>query len=63
MSGQTLVGCPIKDSAAWRPTIGNYDMASIGLGGFVSSRGWVELVNPASKRLSRVRKNRFFFFF
>jgi hypothetical protein len=34
------------------PPLGNYDMASIGLGGFVSSRGWVELANPASTRLS-----------
>ena len=34
------------------PPLGNYDMASVGLGGFVSSRGWVELSNPASTRLS-----------
>ena len=34
------------------PPLGNYDMASVGLGGFVSSRGWVELANPASTRLS-----------
>jgi hypothetical protein len=27
-------------------------MAAVGLGGFVSSRGWVELANPASTRLS-----------
>ncbi len=34
------------------PPLGNYDMACVGLGGFVSSRGWVELANPASTRLS-----------
>ncbi len=34
------------------PPLGNYDMAAVGLGGFVSSRGWVELANPASTRLS-----------
>jgi hypothetical protein len=27
-------------------------MAAVGLGGFVSSHGWVELANPASTRLS-----------
>lgn len=34
------------------PPIGNYDMAAVGLGGFVSARGWVELANPSSTRLS-----------
>ncbi len=34
------------------PPLGNYDMAAVGLGSFVSSRGWVELANPASMRLS-----------
>jgi hypothetical protein len=34
------------------PPLGNYDMAAVGLGGFVSPRGWVELANPASTRLS-----------
>jgi hypothetical protein len=34
------------------PPLGNYDMAGVGLGGFVSSRGWVELANPASTKLS-----------
>ena len=34
------------------PPLGNYDMASVGLGGFVSPRGWVELANPASTKLS-----------
>jgi hypothetical protein len=27
-------------------------MAAVGLGGFVSPRGWVELANPASTKLS-----------
>ncbi len=34
------------------PPLGNYDMAGVGLGGFVTSRGWVELANPASTKLS-----------
>ncbi len=34
------------------PPIGNYDMNAVGLGGFVSSRGWVELANPSSTKLS-----------
>jgi hypothetical protein len=32
--------------------VGTYDMASIGLGGFVSKRGWVELHNVASDSIS-----------
>jgi hypothetical protein len=32
--------------------VGNYDMASIGLGGFVSKRGWVELHNVGSDSIS-----------
>lgn len=32
--------------------IGTYDMASIGLGGFVSKRGWVELHDVGSESLS-----------
>lgn len=34
------------------PPIGSYDMGSVGLAGFVSSKGWVELHNPASTKLS-----------
>jgi hypothetical protein len=34
------------------PPLGNYDMACVGLGGFMSSRGWVELANRASTRIS-----------
>jgi hypothetical protein len=34
------------------PLLGNYDMAAVGLAGFVSPRGWVELTNPTSTRLS-----------
>jgi hypothetical protein len=34
------------------PPIGSYDMAAIGLAGYVSSRGWVELSNPSSTKLS-----------
>jgi hypothetical protein len=32
--------------------LGNYDMSSIGLGGFVTAKGWVELANPASAKMS-----------
>jgi hypothetical protein len=34
------------------PPVGNYDMGSVGLAGYVSARGWVELHNPASTKLS-----------
>jgi hypothetical protein len=32
--------------------LGNYDMAYIGLGGMTTSKGWVELANPGSAKLS-----------
>ena len=32
--------------------VANYDMSAIGLGGFVTSRGWVELANPGSSKLA-----------
>ena len=32
--------------------LGNFDMSSIGLGGFVTAKGWVELANPASSKMS-----------
>jgi hypothetical protein len=34
------------------PPLGNYDMAAVGLGGFVTAKGWVELANPSSTKLS-----------
>ena len=34
------------------PPIGNYDMGAVGMGGHVSARGWAELHNPQSTRLS-----------
>jgi hypothetical protein len=34
------------------PPIGSYDMGAIGLAGYVSSRGWVEISNPASTKIS-----------
>ena len=37
---------------AGAPPLGNYDMAAVGLGGFVSARGWVELANPSSTKIS-----------
>ena len=33
------------------PPIGSYDMASVGLAGYVTSRGWVELHNPSSTKM------------
>jgi len=32
--------------------IGSYDMAAVGMGGFVTSKGWMELHNPGSSRMS-----------
>lgn len=34
------------------PPVGNYDMAAVGLTGVVTAKGWAELHNPASSRLS-----------
>jgi hypothetical protein len=34
------------------PPIGNYDMGALGLAGYVSARGWAEIHNPASTKLS-----------
>jgi hypothetical protein len=34
------------------PPIGCYDMGAIGLAGYVSSKGWTELSNPASTKIS-----------
>ena len=34
------------------PPIGNYDMASMGLAGVVTSKGWGEIHNPASTKIS-----------
>jgi len=32
--------------------VASYDMAAVGLGGFVTSRGWIEIHNPGSARIS-----------
>jgi hypothetical protein len=32
--------------------LGNFDMSCVGLGGFVTAKGWVELANPSSARMS-----------
>jgi hypothetical protein len=32
--------------------VANYDLASVGMGGFVTSKGWVELANPGSTKMS-----------
>ena len=34
------------------PPVGNYDLSAVGLGGCVTSKGWLELHNPSSTRLS-----------
>jgi hypothetical protein len=34
------------------PPVGSYDMGSIGLAGYVSSKGWIEASNPASTKIS-----------
>jgi hypothetical protein len=34
------------------PPVGNYDMGSVGLAGYISAKGWVEIANPASTKLS-----------
>jgi hypothetical protein len=34
------------------PPLGNYDLAAVGLGGCVTSKGWLELHNPSSSKLS-----------
>jgi hypothetical protein len=38
--------------SAHAPPVGNYDMGSVGLAGYISARGWSELHNPASTKLS-----------
>jgi len=32
--------------------VGSYDMGAVGMGGFVTSKGWVELHNPSSTKIS-----------
>ena len=39
------------DSQGHSP-VANYDLSSVGLGGFVTSRGWLELANPGSTKIS-----------
>jgi hypothetical protein len=34
------------------PPVGNYDLSAVGLGGCVTSKGWLELHNPSSSKLS-----------
>jgi hypothetical protein len=41
-----------KLGLSFPPPVGNYDMGSIGLAGYVSAKGWTELANPASTKLS-----------
>jgi hypothetical protein len=39
-------------SLSGHPPVGNYDMSAVGLAGFVTSKGWVELHNPSSSKLA-----------
>jgi len=32
--------------------VANYDLTSVGMGGFVTSKGWIELANPASTKMA-----------
>jgi len=34
------------------PPLSNYDHTTVGLGGFVTSKGWIELGNPVSVKIS-----------
>ncbi len=34
------------------PPLSNYDLTAVGLGGFVTNKGWIELGNPASVKIS-----------
>jgi hypothetical protein len=41
-----------KLQLSYAPPVGNYDLGSVGLAGYVSAKGWTELANPASTKLS-----------
>jgi hypothetical protein len=32
--------------------VANYDLSSVGMGGFVTSKGWIELANPGSTKMA-----------
>jgi hypothetical protein len=34
------------------PAISTYDMAAVGLAGYITPRGWLEAHNPSSSRMS-----------
>jgi hypothetical protein len=34
------------------PPVGNYDLGSVGLAGYISAKGWTEIHNPASTKIS-----------
>jgi hypothetical protein len=55
-AGCSAVKLWLSAKAAWGtshpPPIGNYDMGAVGLAGYISSRGWLEIHNPASTKLS-----------
>jgi hypothetical protein len=61
--GRFLSGAGVSASKQWLeakkhvdvkggPAIGCYDMNSLGLAGIVTSKGWVEIHNPASTKIS-----------
>ena len=61
-TGRYLAGAGCSAIKSWKrarqvigltgyPPIGSYDMAAVGLAGFITSRGWVEIHNPSSPRI------------
>jgi hypothetical protein len=61
-TGRYLAGAACSTKRQWlkarqvigltgQPPIGSYDLASVGLAGYVTSRGWVELHNPSSTKI------------
>jgi len=41
-----------KIGLAGEKPVGSYDMGALGMGGFITSRGWVEIHNPGSTKLA-----------
>jgi hypothetical protein len=57
-----LAGAACASTKLWRrarqvigltghPPVGSYDLAAVGLAGYVSKKGWVEAANPASPKI------------
>jgi hypothetical protein len=39
-------------SSTFYPPVGNYNMGAVGLAGYISAKGWAEIANPASTKLT-----------